>query len=236
MDETTTEKTDAGVNITPAEIVQPLGERMPPVTEGQQGPGAPSVTTENPAIAKTEIANDPYENARDAHGNIFRRSRHMVGDDGAPLLSKSGHFRIRREYREGLLRKGLGENSTERPAPSFNAPGASGVASAVNGTSPAILSDEYDAAAEVYLQSAYGPVIIAFSEHARPDKEEHSALKVAVANYLRVKQITEPSPGWALLFTVSAVAVKKSEHPEVRERAKTLWERISKGSKTPKLT
>lgn len=237
MDEPTNENSGAGVNITPAEIVQPLGERMPPVTEGQQGPGAPSVTTENPASPKSEIVNDPYENARDASNNRFSRSRHIVGEDGAPKLSKSGNFLVRRDYRDSHKGQGFPSNSPERQAPSFNGPGA---AAPINGASSAgqemPLQDEYDAAAEVYLQSAYGPIIIGFSEHARPDKEEHAALKTAVANYLRVKQIKEPSPGWALMFTVTAVAVKKSEHPEVRKRAETLWERITKGSKTPKLT
>jgi len=198
-----TEKSSVAL-VTPNDLVAPLGERMPGVTES-----APAV-----APPPTGPAARDAHNARDARGIKFTAERHQTDESGTPRKNARGNFVMRVDYRNAHTRNFPGNppRAAEMPAPEFNTgqkPGDPNVSR----------FDEYDAAAEIYLQSAYGPVIIAFSEHARPDSEEHAALKTAVANYLRVKQIKEPSPGWSLLFVVLAVSVKKSANPAVRERA-----------------
>ena len=195
-------------SVTPADLVAPLGSRMPGVTE--------SATPETPAPSTTETPSNPFADFRDKSNQRFNPARHQLGGDGKPKIGKTGNFVMRMDYREAHRRAG-GQPSTEapKPPPSFDTGQPR-----VDPNLPKF--DEYDAAAEIYLLSAYGPVIIAFSEHARPDAEEHAALKTAVANYLRVKQIKEPSPGWSLLFVVLAIGVKKSANPIVRERATEL--------------
>ncbi len=205
--------------VTPAEIVEPMGSRMPSVTEG--------VTSTTPPAETSKPA--PVIDQRDRRGEKFSPTRHKVDANGRPVVNAKGNFIRSEEYRKrydsltGKPKEPTGSAqtaTTDKPAPSFNSPDK------VSIKTETPLQDEYDAAAEIYLQSAYGPTIIAFSEEARPDAEQHAALKTAVANYLRVKQITEPSPGWSLLFVITAVAVKKSESPVVRERAANLFTRV----------
>ncbi len=192
--------------VTADEIVAPLGAAMPPVTEGADDPIGP----QQPAPPA------PGPDLKDSRGVKFNAERHAVDDTGKPKKNSHGNF-----YSKTTGRPPGAAKIAAPAAPSFSAPG--GAAPAGSPPSP---FDEYDAAAEVYLQAVYGPVIIAFSDKARPDSEEHAALKTALANYLRVKKITEPSPGWSLLFVVVAVGVKKSAIPEVKDRAVSLGDRI----------
>jgi len=141
----------------------------------------------------------------------FNAFRHQTEADGVtPKKNSKGNFILKNEYRLGKIRPEHGD------APSFaEQPAAPG----------AIPADQYDAAAEVYLQAALGPLQIAFGSEIRPDKDDHAALKSALANYLRSTGATELSPGWALTITVAAFAAKKASVPTVQERALTLWEK-----------
>lgn len=233
MDITTeTSKTETQAELVNAgTIVDMLGGRMPPVTETKEA----DKTAETSTTERTETK--PLPDARDSRGTKFS-SRHQTNADGSPRKNKHGNFMTRTDYRElhdkaapnGQPRKAAPQSFSpaadrnEPAPPSFNAPGSAQKPVDPNVREP--MPDEYDFAAEMYLQSGYGPLIVGFSEHARPDEEQHAALKVALANYLRAKQISEPSPGWALLFVVTAVVVKKSENPIVMERGVSLWNRI----------
>ncbi len=206
--------------VTAADLAAPLAERMPDVTaETETAALAPSVP-------RASFDSPPPDTApKDSRGVRFNPEKHAANEDGTPRKNKHGNF-----YPKGLGKHGAAKirantspaPSEEMPAPTFNAPG-----SAPRPADPNLSAfDEYDAAAEIYLLSAYGPLIVAFSEHVRPDATEHAALKTAVANYLRVKQISEPSPGWSLFFVATAVAVKKSAIPEVRERAAAIGAKL----------
>jgi hypothetical protein len=202
------------VAVTPAEIVAPLGDRMPPVTEtAGETPPADVPPPSNPPPSSVE--------QRDAKGNLFNPSRHQVNADGSPRRNAKGNFILRNDYRQGKNRPGNVRPSPPSPSvtgePTFaDTPAAPGQP----------LADQYDAAAEVYLQAAYGPLQIAFGPDIRADTEDHFALKLAVANYLRSTGATELSPGWALSITLAAFAAKKASVPTVQQRALTLWEKI----------
>ncbi len=195
-----------------------MGERMPPVTESAESPPlSPNSPGEGSPPTRAHLP--PL---RDARGTLLGE-RHLLDAAGNPVKNRRGNFMIKPEYRESHQKRGDfsgGQNPGPRAAPSFNTSPANDGATQRD---PNLrIEDEYDLAADVYLQTAYGPVIIAFSEQARPDAGDHTALKVSLANYLRLKQIKEPSPGWGFLLTLVAVIVKKSAIPEVRERAQEL--------------
>lgn len=230
MPETTTGETPPEARtetVTPAALVEPMGERMPPVSEGQHAapasaPVAPSVPPSGPVL-------------RDSRGIKFSPARHQVNPDGAPKRNSKGNFILTDAYRAEVA-AGLRRRSGASPVTSSSPAGAPRPAPQFNDGAPrgdpnipaAPVGDQYDAAAEMYLQITYGPVVVAFSENARPDGDDHSALKTALAQYLRANQVSEPSPGWSLLFTAAAVAVKKSADPVVKERAADLGGRVKK--------
>lgn len=208
--------------VTAADLAAPLAERMPDVT-AETETAAPA-----PSVPRASFDSPPPDTApKDSRGVRFNPEKHAANEDGTPRKNKHGNFYPKGLGKHGAAKIAKGEMPgspapAERPAPSFNAPGGESRPVDPN-VSP---FDEYDAAAEIYLLSAYGPLIVAFSEHVRPDATEHAALKTAVANYLRVKQISEPSPGWSLFFVATAVAVKKSAIPEVRERAAAIGAKL----------
>lgn len=209
----TEQKPAEAVQITAAEIVAPMGERMPPLTEGAPVNSAPAFNNERPA---SDTSTAPL----DSRKIRFSADRHQANADGTPKKNEKGNFILKTDYRKRHQTRG-GESSAgsttaapqERPAPKFDT--GRPVEAARE-----ILPDEFDAAADMYLRGlAYGPIGVTFSEKAVPDEEEHKALKVSLAAWLRAKQITEPTPGWGFLLTALAVVQKKSEIPEVRERA-----------------
>lgn len=198
----------AVAEVNAADLVAPLGERMPPVTE------TTGDSTPPPEPSKAFPV--------DGKGRRFDPETHAANDDGTPKLDKNGLF-----YPKNIGRK-KGDKSVannfkpvgERPPPSF-ADGTGGPLADPNAPKGSG-ADEYDLMAEVYLQSAYGPLMIAFSEAMRPNGEQHAALKQSLAAWLRFKQAKELSPGWGFSVTAAAVFVAKTNEPEVKERM-TLW-------------
>ena len=213
-DETKPEET--GVTITHTvsadEIIAPLGERMPPLTEGQTKEAAPA---EQP---KTE-------ELVDRKGVKFDPAIHAVDETGKPKTNFIGNFYSNKQGRGAKGKKIDGSSDApkplDRPAPSFNVPGGSSLTVDPNlGKEPT--PDEFDMMAEVYLQSAYGPLMLTFSEAMRPDNEQHKALKQSLAAWLRYKKATELSPGWGFAVTAAAVFVAKTAEPTVKERI-AMW-------------
>ena len=209
-DETKPEET--GVTITHTvsadEIIAPLGERMPPLTEGQTKESAP------PDSPK-------FERPKDASGTEFDPENHAVDENGTPKKNFKGNFYSNKQGR-GRKGKVSTESTTPAPdrgAPSFNVPGGAPVDPNLGKEAT---PDEYDMMAEVYLQSAYGPLMIALSESMRPDVEQHKALKQSLSAYLRYKKATELSPGWGFAVTAAAVFVAKTAEPSVKERL-AMW-------------
>ena len=208
--------------VTAAEIVAPLGERMPPVTESI--PETAPAEAPKPAPMSAEI--------RDGKGTLFNAARHQVNPDGTPKRNGKGNFMLRNDYRQGKGRAGQERATSQSPV----VPGEPSFADATPAAPGQPVGDQFDAAAEVYLQAAYGPLQIAFGPDIRADAEDHFALKIAVANYLRATGATELSPGWALTITLAAFAAKKASVPTVQQRALTVWEKIRAlfGRKTEK--
>jgi len=219
MNETKTEEPVNGnaAPVTADEIIAPLGERMPPVTEGQTSEPLPTAQ-------KVEVVTEqPKGNPQiDDKGIAFNPEKHAVDENGNPKKNKFGSFYSKNVGQKGKL-DGINsiQGTPQRSAPSFNVPGSE-QAKVVE--TPQV--DEYEMMAEVYLQSAYGPAMIAFTEHARPDKEQHAALKQSLAAWLRHKKAKELSPGWGFAVTAAAVVVAKSEHPAVKERGLTWLNKI----------
>ncbi len=211
-DKETGDTPDSQVTQTTAEeLVAPLADRMPPVTESAETVSSAPV---EPAVVRPQ----------DDGGTPFDPDRHAVDEFGNPRKNRSGRY-----YSKLLGKKGEGKggaagkkSETVRAQPTFNVDDGSPAPSGENGP----VQDQYDAMAEVYLQSAYGPLIVGFTDEARPDEQEHAALKIALANYLRFKQATELSPGWGLSATIAAVLVRKSAKPKVKERIALLYIRV----------
>jgi hypothetical protein len=203
----TPEPVNETAQVSAADIVAPLGERMPPVTESadNNAPGEP----EQSPVSSPEM--------RDAKGMKFDPFRHQTLPDGTPRKNAKGNFMIRNDYRLGLRRRNGEPAPVNAGTPTF----------ADTTTQPAgPVEDQFDAAADVYIHAAFGPLQITFGEAIKPDREEHAALKAAVANYLRATNATELSPGWALTITLAAFAAKKASVPTIQERALTIWEKI----------
>lgn len=188
-------------------LVAEMGSKMPPVTEGLTD------SVPSPEIKK-DAPNPEARVYRDARGNKFNPiyDQHV---NGVPVMNDKGNFK---RWPDRIIKENQGKAplggkpfSAQVSAPTFNAPGSQ-VASSL----PVL--DEYDHQAEVYLQASYGPLIIAFTEEIRPDQEEHSGLKQSLAAWLRFKQVTELSPGWAFGLCAVAVFAKKTSKPTVRER------------------
>lgn len=163
----------------------------------------------------------------------FNPAEHMADENGNPKKNFKGNFY---SNKQGRGDKGKKSDSPaepqksvlgfDRPPPSFNVPGGSPMADPNLGKEP--VPDEYDMMAEVYLQSAYGPLMIALSESMRPDQEQHKALKQSLAAWLRYKKATELSPGWGFAVTAAAVFVAKTAEPSVKERL-AMWGTRIKG-------
>lgn len=207
------------VQVTAGEIVAPLGERMPPVTVS--APSGEETTSE----PRNETPSTPAPDYRDSRNMKFDAFRHQANADGTPRKNAKGNFMLKNEYRRGILRRDGSENgNTQSPrtnngTPSFAEPSANG-----NGNLPA--PDQYELAAEVYLQAAIGPMVMVLGGDIRPDNDEHAMLKTAIGNYLRATGATELSPGWALTITIAAFAAKKASVPTIQERALGFWDKV----------
>lgn len=200
--------------VTADEIVAPLGERMPEVTaanpSAESSPGPATIPPPTPSAVPGEKI------LRDSRGVKFDAFRHQTNPDGTPRLNAKGNYMLKNEYRLGRIRR---DGSTRQESSPDDAPTFAGEPANVQ-------QDQYDLAAEVYLQAAYGPLQIAFGPDVKADADDHKALKVAVANYLRSTGATELSPGWALTITIAAFAAKKASVPTVQERALSIWDKI----------
>ena len=191
------------------ELVSPLASRMPPVTDGQ-------VKESAPIVQSIEL--------KDARGKVFDPAFHAADENGKPKFFKGKYFYSKNLGKHGGRKPNeINFANTERPAPMFaESPGEQ---SAV-GERKENVTDQYDLAAEVYLQSGYGPLIIALGDKIRPDAEEHGALKQSLAAWLRFKQATELSPAWGFAICATAVFVKKTAEPTVCEKLILWWIRI----------
>lgn len=180
-----------------AELVAPLAGSMPqptnaaPPADQASGPADPAITRQ----------------FKDKRGTLFDPAKHKADENGRPLRNKNGLF-----YPKDLGRPTEPEKPSDRPPPTFS----EGAGAPLGALPPA--PDQYDALADLYLASAYGPMIVVFSLDIKPNEEEHAALKAPLAAWLRIRKAEDISPGWAFAMTAGAVFMKKLDKPTVRER------------------
>lgn len=209
--DTPAETVDAG------QLVAPLGERMPPVTDGATAPEEKPPSEAGPASPSPQVW-------RDARGTLFDPANHATNEDGTPKTNKFGNFYSKAVGQKGKI-PGARPTATPRPPPSF-AISSGGPMPAPGANDDEMTADSFDGMAEVYLQSSYGPAMLLFSEEVKPDKDEHAALRQALAAVLRKRQATELSPEWTFGLLAIAIIVKKTEKPRVRERLALWWLKV----------
>lgn len=76
--------------------------------------------------------------------------------------------------------------------------------------------DKYDQAAEVYCRAFYSVMDGVFSANGewQPENQgEHDTLRGSLSAYLRVKQMEDLPPGWALAFAAFTYSAKRATKP-----------------------
>ncbi len=212
--------------VTVESITAPLAERMPPITPGTNSTPAPG-TESAPAAPAAPASVPAYTGPAvyDSRGIKFSPVRHQMDAGGNPIKNTKGNFILRPEYRKA--HQIAGGTQAASPAPTGErGPATFGGASSTPGKESVTGPDEYDLQAEVYLQSGYGPLMLAFSPAVRPDAEQHAALKQSLAALLRKKQTKELDPAWAFGLTAVAVFVVKTQEPTVKERVVLYWLKV----------
>ncbi len=227
---TTPAPTETAALVSAQELTAPLAERMPPVTPGQGDSQAPAPEVKPAAPVPEGPA------VYDSRRIKFSPARHQANADGTPVKNRKGNFVLKADYRQAHGQRPLvGKTAGPTPAPAERPPATFGGESPSPGLVPPAGPDEYELMAEVYLQSSYGPMMLAFTPEVRPDHEEHAALKQSLAALLRKKQSKELDPAWAFGLTATAVFVRKTQNPTVKERLVLYWIKVRAafGKKTP---
>lgn len=205
--------------VTAQDLTAPLAERMPPITEETSAPPPPE-----PTPAPVAVPSGPA--LYDSRRVKFSPLRHQVNADGTPKRNAKGNFILTEEYRNGKQRVRVPSANGAAPIPGGSRGEAQFSTPEQKSEPGANVPDEYDLLAEVYLQSSYGPLMLAFSPAIRPNGEEHGALKQSLAALLRHKQAKELEPTWAFALTATAVFVSKTSEPTVKEKLALYWLRV----------
>ena len=172
----------------------------------------------------------------DANGTPFDAKRHAVKKDGTPRIDKKGRF-----YSNALGRPhaGTGGKLTPdrppvptRPAPSFTDPTTGAPITSAGepfaaGANAGPISDQFGPMAEMYLAMLYAPAVAIFSVEAKPDADQHEALKGQLTIALRHSGAKELNPWAGFALTLIAVGMTKIDKPTVRERWQSLKLRIA---------
>ena len=201
--------------ISAKELALPLVENMPEPTGSQaaapimpEAPEEPSQRSERDDSPRSEPINtDAF---RDRSGKTFDPQKHKANSDGTPRKNARGDFISATIGRPSAKKEEQSQSaSTARPE----------VKNFINTGAP----DDFDQAAELYLQFGYGVAASFLSEGIRPDDQtEHNSLKIPLAAVLREKGKVGLSPTEMLLLACGAYFGKKMGNPTVRERV-ALW-------------
>lgn len=176
------------------ELAAPLAAGMPTPTNADVAPQVAPPTESTPE--RPEIKDD--------FGTVFNPDKHRADAFGNPI-KKNGKFLSTRGRKEG------GKNSV---------PGNEEKSKAEDYVNTSGVPDQFDTAAEMILQTAYGTAAMFLSDEIRPENpEEHITLKVPLAAVLREKGVVQLTPTQLLLFSLAAYAAKKAGKPTVKERA-----------------
>lgn len=204
-----------------AALVSDLAANMPEVT---------------PGVGDTERA------PTDAQGTEFREDYHAANGDGTPKTDKRGCFYPATSGRPKKAKfadpkrgkpapspapKGspaptpTNAGGGERPPPTFAS--VDGVPAEVLGAeTPGGASVDPDARfvlmADAYLRLGYAPIISILGIEAKPDADEHEALKQSLVPVLKLYAFEDLHPLIGFAAAVGGVALAKAEKPSVRQR------------------
>ena len=150
--------------------------------------GAMPTPTDKAGKTEKETEGETTSVQTDANGTPFDANRHAVKPDGTPRIDKKGRYYSNKLGREKATTATA--PTSNRPAPSFTDPltGASITSTdepfASGGNSGPVV-DQFSAMAEMYLAMLYAPAIAIFSVEAKPDADQHEALKGQLTISLR---------------------------------------------------
>lgn len=178
----------------------------------------------------------PAGNNIDANGTEFDAKRHAVKKDGSPRIDKKGRF-----YSNALGRPHAGNQAKitperppvpNRPAPSFTDPATGAPITSAGepfsaGANAGPIEDQFAPMAEMYLAMLYAPAVAIFSVEAKPDSDQHEALKGQLTIALRHSGAKEFNPWAGFALTLIAVGMTKIDKHTVRERWQLLKLRIA---------
>lgn len=180
------------------QLAMPLVDGMPEVTASEK--------------------KDPEPVQVDSVGNNFDPTRHAVDEGGRPRKNRKGEFvRLGRgRPPKSATQEAAGpEQDFPKDPPQFD-----------TGEQAPPPGDRYRVMAEMYLKSSYGPLMLLLTPDAAPDENEHNALVLTLAEWLRAEQAEQVSPKWAFILLAGGVVASKFSKPTVRERATMVWLKI----------
>jgi len=200
----------------PAPIEKPV---ISPITNAEEFAKAEAVTADdlvdnnlvsgNPAVMEN-LAQPPAPEFSvpavsdvpiDASGQKFDPTRHHIDENGKPRVNFKGNF-----YGTGRKKK-----NPENAQPVFDTPPGE------------VQPDKYPALAETLLRIGYGPLELVLSEEIRTTPEEHQALKLTLAEWLRVSEMQDLPPWLAFTCVAAGVYLPKFSKPTVKERLTLVW-------------
>jgi hypothetical protein len=207
---------------------------------------APPVTP----IQNAPVSADPvdYRGKRNKWGEVFDPDVHKVNSDGRPYYDNKGHFRRKLVGRPRLDEQKRSHHAklketpdtppphvpeapsgpafTAFDAPSFNDGSPAGTAPGASPLPAPGGPDKYEIAAEGFCKLGDAVMIKFFSEEIANTKDEHAALKTALAPALRESDIGDMPPWIAFSMVTLAVYLPKFEKPTVKDRATVLFLRV----------
>lgn len=194
-----------------AELSGNLPFTMPTPTAAESAPGAPNAESAPVPVDRRGIRFDPAAHRADAAGN--------------PLRNKHGNFYAKNLGAPKKSSAAKISPPVNRPAPRFvdleniSAPAPSAEASGAVEFAPA---DNYDACAEAWLVGCYVAVTALLGPDAKPDDDEHAALKAPLTAVLRRGKVRELDPRLTLAVVAAGIFMRKLEKPTVRDK----WDRL----------
>lgn len=220
------------VPISAADLGAPLADNMPEPTNAGSG------NTENMPGMGEDAENNPRNppltgEIKDKSNRLFDPNRHAANFDGSPKFNKNGFF----------ISKTLGRPKKGSESETSSGPGVGTKEHAKSGASyfnTSGIPDEYDQAAELYLNLGYGLAASWFSDEIRPEsQEEHASLKMPLSAVLREKGVVDLSPTQMFLISLGAYIAKKAQKPTVKERFTLLYLKVrnlwSRKNERPKI-
>ena len=201
-----------------------------------------------PASQNAPVSPAPldYRGKRNKHGEIFDPDVHRINADGRPYYDERGHFRRKQIGRPPLAEKRSHKaKPKETPAappprvpdtptgpfhdpgvPSFNDGSPAGTTPGAAALPAPTGPDKFDLAAEGFCKLGDAVMIRFFSEEIANTRDEHAALKTALAPALRESDIGDMPP-WVVFGMVTlAIYLPKFEKPTVKQRATVLVVRV----------